>query len=136
MKKTNFPKFIRSALSLLAAVSLLLGTVPAVFAVEADPTFQSGSINRLENLKVNYEDYLNSQVAFQLPDDIGKEEEISVIIRTDLPSVMDAYDATDKSMSLQEFATTDQAAAIIEKIRARQAAITQEITEIVAGAEQ
>ena len=45
MKKTNFPKFIRSALSLLAAVSLLLGTVPAVFAVEADPTFQSGSIN-------------------------------------------------------------------------------------------
>ena len=130
MKKTNFPKMLRSAISLLAAVSMLLGTVPMVFAAEADAlTVQGSGINRLEGLNVNYKDYLNSQVAFQLPDEIGKEEEISVIIRTDLPSVMDAYDATDKSMSLQEFATTDQAAAITEKIRARQAAILSTLDE-------
>ena len=129
MKKTNFPKFIRSALSLLAAVSLLLGTVPMAFAAETDPTFQSGSINLLEDLKVNYEEYLNSEVAFHLPDDIGKEEEISVIIRTDLPSVMDAYDATDKTMSLQEFAVTDEAAAVMTRIRARQEAILKTLDE-------
>ena len=129
MKKTNFPKIFRSVLSLLAAVSLLLGMVPAVFAVDADATFQSGGINLLEGLNVNYKDYLNSEVAFQLPDEIGKEEEISVIIRTDLPSVMDAYDATDKTMTLQEFAVTDEAQAVIDKIRARQAAILATLDE-------
>ena len=87
----------------------------------------------LQELQADYQDYLNSEVAFQLPEGIAKDEEVSVIIRHDTPSVMDAYDKTDKTMSLQEFATTDEAAAVITRIRARQAAITQEITEIVAG---
>ena len=67
MKKQHFSHILRSAMSVLLAVSLLMGTVPAVFAAEV----AGGSLSRLEisginkldknSLLVNYLDYLNSK---------------------------------------------------------------------------
>ena len=69
------------------AVALLVGTVPAGFAVDttAAVTQKEPLIQLLDDLNVNYQDYLNSDVAFRLPDGIAKDEEVSVIIRHDTP---------------------------------------------------
>ena len=108
MKNKHTTQFLRSALSVAVAVALLVGTVPAVFAADttAAVTQKEPLIQLLDDLNVNYQDYLNSDVAFRLPDGIAKDEEVSVIIRHDTPSVMDAYDKPDKTMSLQEFAAS------------------------------
>ena len=127
MKKTHFSHILRSALSVLLAVSLLMGTVPAVFAAGtaggSASRLEISGINKLDknSISVNYLDYLNGNVAFKLPDGVKEDDDISVIVRVDRPSVMDAYGRTDKTMSLQEYAVTDEAKAVIGKIEERKA---------------
>ena len=65
--------------------------------------------------------YLNGDVAFRLPDGIKEDDEVSLIVRVDRTSVMDAYGRSDKSMTLQEYAATDEAKAVVEQIAARKA---------------
>ena len=129
MKKTHFSHILRSALSVLLAVSLLVGTVPAVFAagtaVGSVPRLEISAINKLDNnsILVNYLDYLNSNVAFRLPNGVKDDDDISVIIRIDRSSLMDAYGRTDKTMSLQEFAVSDEAKTVLDAISARKEAL-------------
>ena len=131
MNKTHTTHILRSCLSLLLAVAMLVGMVPAVFAAEdtAESTTQNSDIQLLEGLKYDYSDYLNSEVAFRLPDGIAEDEEISVIIRHDTPSLMDAYDQTDKTMSLREFTATAEADEVLDSIAARQEAILATLDE-------
>ena len=129
MKKTHFSHILRSALSVLLAVSLLVGTVPAVFAAGTAagsvPRLEISAINKLDNnsILVNYLDYLNSNVAFRLPNGVKDDDDISVIIRIDRSSLMDAYGRTDKTMSLQEFAVSDEAKTVLDAISARKEAL-------------
>jgi hypothetical protein len=43
---------------------------------------------------------------FELPEGIGPDEEISVIVTVDVVNAMDAYEGTDKVMSFSEYATS------------------------------
>ena len=130
MKKHN-SHILRSALSVLLAVSLLLGAVPAVFAANAGGAgsalqqLEISGINKLDNNAIinNFLQYLNGDVAFRLPEGVQEDDDISVIIRVDRPSLMDAYGRTDKTMSLQEYATTDEAKTVMDKIAARKQAL-------------
>jgi|GEM_PF-313249 len=124
MKKTHLSHILRAAMSLLLAVSLLVGTVPVVFAADtAVSQPEISGIHKLDNNAIinNYLQYLNSDVAFRLPDGVQDDDEISVIVRVDRTSVMEAYDRTDKSLSLQEYALTDEAKAVADAIFARKA---------------
>ncbi|MBQ7088388.1 MAG: leucine-rich repeat protein [Clostridia bacterium] len=124
MKKTHLSHILRSAMSLLLAVSLLAGTVPAVFAADtAVSRLEISGINKLDNNAFinNYLDYLNSDVAFRLPNGIRSDDEISVIVRVDRTSVMQAYDRTDKSVTLQQFLISDEGKAVTDAIAARKA---------------
>ncbi len=129
MKTKHFSHILRSALSVLLAVSLLMGTVPVVFAADKAagslPKLEISAINKLDNNAFinNYLDYLNSNVAFRLPNGVKEDDDISVIIRIDRPSLMDAYGRTDKTMSLQEYTLTDEATAVLEAIAARKQAL-------------
>ncbi len=130
MMKKHFSHILRSTMSVLLAVSLLVGTVPAVFAASdgsatAPQRLEVSGINKLDNNAIinNYLDYLNSNVAFRLPEGVKADDDISVIIRIDRPSLMDAYDRTDKTLSLQEYAVTDEAKAVLDKISARKEAL-------------
>ncbi|MBR0447578.1 MAG: leucine-rich repeat protein [Clostridia bacterium] len=131
MNKTHTTHILRSCLSILLAAVMLFSMVPAVFATEATAgsTVQNGNIQLLDGLKFDYSDYLNSEVAFRLPDGIADDEEISVIIRHDVPSLMDAYDKTDKTMSLREYAATEEAADVLKDIDARRDAILATLDE-------
>ena len=129
MMKKQFSHILRSALSVLLAVSLLVGAVPAVFAADAAVTspqrVEISGINKLDNSAIinNFLQYLNGDVAFRLPDGVQEDDDLSVIIRVDRPSLMDAYGRTDKTMSLQEYAVTDEAKAVLDKIAARKEAL-------------
>ena len=69
-------------------------------------------------LNTNIEDYFNSSVIYQLPDTIKKDDWISVIVNLDNPSILDAYDKTDKTMSIGEYAMTEAAMDIRQGIKA------------------
>ena len=140
MSKKHIIKLLRSALSVIAAMTILVSMVPAVFATDEEgkedvilPSQQQLTddqlIKLLEDLEVNYQDYLDGDVAFKLPDGVSDDEEISIIIRYDVPTVLDAYDKTDKTMSLLDYYASDEAAKIIESIRARKAAILATLDE-------
>ena len=97
---------------------------------EADGKFDASFIEKLNNLNINYEDYLNSSVMFQLPEGVGPDEEISVIITVDNINLMDAYEGTDKTMSFADYvAKSEEAASIKEDILAKKAEILGNLDE-------
>ena len=128
MKNRHLSKTLHGVLSMLAAVSIVLGAVPMVFAEEG-PT-QGDILGKWDSsLRVDYTDYLDSDVMFRLPSGIAADEDVSVIIKIGEPSLMDAYDGTDKTMSLQEYATTKEAKAVTDRIAARKAEILSLLDE-------
>ena len=109
-------------LVLLLAAALLLGAIPATH-VQAS-AYQSSKIERLEGIDVDYSEFVDDSVMFQLPDTISPEEEISVIITVDVVALLDAYEATDKTMSFSEYVeSSEEAAGIKEQIGTRKAEI-------------
>ena len=117
MMKTRLVKSIKGVLAYLLVLSFLTGslTVPVTFASSADYT--AAYINKLDDLKVDYSKYLNSSVIFELPEGIGDNEEISVIVTLDNVDIMEAYANSNKTMSFTEYATvSDDAVAIREYI--------------------
>ena len=78
MKNTFRNKTLRSALALLVAVVLLVGMVPTSLAAGGKATVtdrvENGLFQKLDGLKVDYSDYLNSDVAFRLPDGVATDD--------------------------------------------------------------
>ena len=123
MKKKSLVKGMRCLLILLLTAAVLFGAVPVSQAQAAE--HEASYIERLDDsLAADYTEYLDSSVAFQLSDSISPEEEISVIITVDVPNLMDAYDATDKTMSFSEYVlNSEESAAIQAQIGQRKAEI-------------
>ncbi len=113
MMKTRLVKSIKGVLAYLMVLSFLMGslTVPVTFASSADYT--AAYVNQLDNVKVDYTDYLNSSVMFELPEGVGDDEEISVIVTLDGVDIMEAYDNSNKTMSFTDYATVSDDAADI-----------------------
>ena len=128
MKKKGIAKASRLMLLMMAAI-MLIGAIPMT-NVQAS-TYQSANIQRVEGLKVDYKDYIDESVVFQLPDTIDPEEEISVIITTDIVSLMDAYEATDKTMSFSEYVLeSEEADEIRNQVAGRKAQILARLDEM------
>ncbi len=108
MKKTMFKNKVKKALATLTASVLLAGTVATPLAQAAVVTAQGvgfePSIQLLENLGLDYTQYLDSSVMFRLPEGIDSNREISVIVTLDGATIMDAYEGTDKAMSFTQYA--------------------------------
>ena len=128
MNKRLLAKLSRSILILLLTVSMLLGAVPASNA--QDGTYKAGGIQRLDGVEPDYMDYVDDSVLFQLPDSIKPEDEISVIITVDVISLLDAYEKTDKTMSLSAYVLSDEAAQIQTRINGRKAEILSALDEL------
>ncbi len=113
MKKTALAKNSKRALAALLVFTLLAGMVmiPEASATDFGPSF----INKVNGIRPDYEKYLDNSVMFKLPDGISDDEEISVIVTVDTVDIMEAYEATDKTMSFSEYATSSDDAAEIRK---------------------
>lgn len=123
MTKRLFKKRGRSLLIVLVVAVLLFAALgqPVAQAV----TYSASFIREYTgDLKVNYQDYLDSSVMQKLPSTIKDDDDISVIIALDEQNLLDAYEQTDKTMSFGQFALESQEAAqIISKRADRKAQI-------------
>ena len=126
MKKKTLLRIVQSVIVLLLVAVMVLGILAMPFAQAAD--YEASFIERLDGVKVDYTDYLDSSVMQPLPESIRDDEEISVIVVLDQINIMDAYEETYKTMSFQEFAlTSKEAAAIREDIAEEKAEILKKL---------
>ena len=129
MTKKIFGKKARALAVVLVAAVLLVVTLVQPVAQAA--TYDASYVKEYTgDLKVNYQDFLDTSVMQKLPDTIKADDEISVIIALNEQNLMDAYEATDKAMSFTQFALeSEEAAEIIGKRDSRKAQILAALDE-------
>ncbi len=64
------------------------------------------------DINTNIDKYFDNSVLYQLPESIEADQEISVIVKMEQSSILDAYKKTDKTMSVGAYAMTEEAAAL------------------------
>ncbi len=133
MKKTRLFKTFRTAVSAVMVPLLLVGSiiVPAMRIgsdVLADEN--NGSYIERLNQQFGYSQYLDNSVMFELPESIGPEQEISVIVTVDNITILDAYEKSDKTMSFTDYALNSESAADIKNnIDAKKQALLKTLEE-------
>ena len=92
MKKKSLTNIIRASCVCLLVAAILVGVFTAPGGKVSG--YNASFIQKLENApKLDLQDYLNNSVAFQLPDTVKDDDQISVIITVDVANLMDSYEA-------------------------------------------
>lgn len=129
MKKSTFGRVTQAVLALMLAAALVLGVAALPQTAKAS-AYEASSIKLRDDVAVNYMDYVDSSVMFQLPDTIRNDDEISVIITVGVPSLMDAYDEDAQTMDFTDYALhSDEAAAIQARIAGEKARILESLDQ-------
>lgn len=113
-------KFHKTSVAVLLAGFMTTSALAGHFLASAkssEELFANSTANsvirELKDLKVDFnsatKSYLNKSVAYQLPETVADEEIISVIVKMDTDTVLDAYDKTSKNATLAEYMTTKKA---------------------------
>ena len=89
--------------SLSASGTTYYGSSPSISDV-------SGSIN------LGTENLYNESVIYKLPDTVEVDDDISIIIRTQSTTLLDAYDKSGKGLSFTEYALTPEAESVRKQI--------------------
>ncbi len=114
----------------LAVIAAMLSGLIVLPQAQQTETSVPSLINKLEGVKVNYEQYFDSSVVHRLPENIRADEEISVIITTPQINLMDAYEGTDKAMSFADYAlSSTDAEALRAELAELQAQVLQKLDE-------
>ncbi len=121
MNKKILTRVSSSVIVLAMALVMLLANVLPAYGET------TGGIKQLYNVDTDYKQYLDSSVAFRLPEAVKDDQEISVIIVMDNDAIADAYEKSDKSMTLAEFALSEEAAAIRSEVNAQKNALTAKL---------
>ena len=125
MKKQKRTKILSAVLAVLLLTTMIAGVcVEAAGDVAAEAyigLFDGNLINDISKY------FSNAVVA--LPDTVKDDQIISLIIEVDAESILDAYEASDKTMSISEFVQSDEAAALREEISAENAELISKLDE-------
>ncbi len=108
MKKSISKVSTRILLSLVA-VAMLLSVFLGAF--ETTVSADSSVFKKNDSIVTDYSQFLDSSVVMRLPDTVKDDEVISVIVNLEMPTLLDSYNQTDKTMSFSEYLTTDEAEA-------------------------
>ena len=117
----NRNKWIRAISSVTAVLLALVMVLSAGSILVKDATEQiADSIIKLvdKDINKNLSQYINSSVMYRLPSTVKDTDDISVIIRVKEASLLDAYEAGDRTTSFTEYAYSDEAALVVDKILA------------------
>ena len=116
MKKKAFTKVSSRILMALLAVAMVFTFAASTLGttVSAD----GGVFRKNDSIYTDYKSYLDGSVVQALPSTVDKNETISVIVKLDTPTLMDAYNKTDKTMSFGEYVKTEEAQKIKADIQA------------------
>ncbi len=123
MKKQKRTKILSALLSLL----LLTATVVGVCVNAAGDAAAEAYIGLFDGNLVNDISQYFSNAIVALPDTVKDDQIISLIVEVDADSLLDAYESSDKTMSISEFALSDEAAALRENISAESADLIEKL---------
>ena len=115
MKKFRFVKNTKRLAAILLAFVILFGSIPITQVAAKTVDKSNSDIKKIDNIALDYSKYFDSSVVFKLPDTINDNDEISVIITTGNVALIDAYQESNKTMSLSDFALTSESAKVAKK---------------------
>ena len=115
MNKRKWLKLTTGVIGLVMALVMVLSVVSLLSEESTDPI--ASSIKKLEgNIDTNMKDYLDSSVVYKLPDTVKDTDVLSVIVRLEDEPLLDLYAKSDKKVSFTEYALSDEADALRDKI--------------------
>ncbi len=123
MKKQTKTRILSAVLSMLLLTTMIVGV-----CVDAAGDVAAETYIGLFDGKLNHDisKYFSSAIV-SLPSAVKDDQIISVIVETDAESLLDAYEGSDKTMSISEFAQSDEAAALREKIAKENAKLIEKL---------
>ena len=130
MSKKN--RKVRLITAIVAAV-MLISTVLTVTLSASGTTYygSSPSISDVSgSIDMGTENLLNESVMYKLPDTIDVEDEISIIIKTQSATLLDAYDKSGSKLSFTEYVLTDEAEGVRKEILAESNALRDKLNGI------
>ena len=121
-------KTIAKVITCIIALFMVLSTLLTMSSLSATGAEKSDYIGLFDgDIQIDTESLFDSSVVHKLPDTVSDTDIISLIIKTDLPSVMEAYRKADTDLSLSEYANSEAAAAIKERIASKRSALLAEL---------
>lgn len=117
MNRKTFAKVITCTIALMMVLSTLL-TMSSLSVTGAEKSEYIGLFDG--DIYTDTESLFDSNVVHKLPDTVSDTDIISLIIKTELPSVMEAYEKADTDLSLSEYAHSEDARAVKEQIAKEQ----------------
>ena len=116
MKKKRFTKVSSRILMALLSFAMIFSFAASTLGttVAAD----SSVFKRNDSIYTDYKSYFDGSVVQKLPDTVGENETISVIVKLDTPSLLETYNETDKTMSFGEYVNTTEAQKVKKEILA------------------
>ncbi len=121
---------IRLLTAVLAAVMVLSAAAVVIAWLIPGSTANGGGIRPFEgNLITNRDDYLDSSVMYKLPETIKETDEISVIVEVKEKPLLEQYPGASSGMTFTEYALSDEAASVRERIAAEKQALLEDLDE-------
>ncbi len=127
-KKTKLLKILTSVLVIMMLISstLAIHMSATTNAVTGETLLNSTSPKEYTGAYINnYQQYFDSSAVYELPDTVSSDTELSLIVKMEATSLLDAYKASGTSMSFEEYSKTEDA----ERIRA---ALTEDANALLA----
>ena len=123
MKKQKKTKILSAMLAMLLLTTMIVG----VCVNSAGDAAAEAYIGLFDGKVFNDISKYFSNAVVALPDKVKDDQIISLIIECDAESLLDAYEASDKTMSISEFALSDEAAALRENISKENAKLIEKL---------
>ena len=132
--KNNRKTAIR-ILSLLTAlcltVSFFVGSQN--FRAGSDFRTEAAEIDEITKVDAEFsndvESYFDEDVTYRLPDTVSDNQEISVIVTMNVDSVMDAYEKTDKTVSVSDYVLTKEAQGVLQSVNAERQKLVRKLKQ-------
>ena len=129
-EKMRRTKIARIATLVLAIVMLFTTLIAIGTSASGSKTVSATYLNEYDGkLKTSIEQYLNGNVVQKLPSSVKNTDDISIIIDMEMPAIMDAYERSDKTMSMAEFATTADAIKVMSAAKQEKNAIIKSLKD-------
>ena len=127
--RNKWMRVVISATVILLALTMIFSAASFLIGETAETI--SDSIIKLtdKDINKNLSQFLDSSVMYKLPDTVKDTDDISVIIRVKETSLLDAYEAGGGSLSFTEYAYSDAAELVTDKILAEKEALLSSFDE-------
>ncbi len=121
MKKKTLARIVTLSVTLVLLFALLISICSSTLGVTATTAPYLSKFNG--DLKTDITQFLDGSVVQKLPSTVKNTDTISLIVDTKLPAIMDAYDKTNKTSSMLEFASSSEAKKLMADASAKKDSI-------------